>query len=399
MHASPAMRVILNFKKRSLTEPSQVWGRELKDAVASFTPVVGAAGDRLAHLCLFAEAEEIFLFLLGSEFSDAFGADAAMTDDLEPWEGRITFEREEDEGLYTGLTCLHIAILQGNTRLALIMLDKFPELAGRSLKGIAFKPRKWVRRRAEETGGRRCLPRRSRACDVQVNSLSSFDFGNTTMSLAVCMGNQVICEKIAATLPEGTLDGLAREQDCAGNTILHRVVQHRKYEVLRWLLRAVSDRRTWEIENNERFTPLTLSAILGYNDILHGMLTTPLYARTINVDFASHIDICCNRLVAPGNDGQQKDVINLLDCAVFAGLDSYESNTLAQTFVAEHWNKSGRKAYLRLVLFPFLLVMILAHVLYAVRAQEVQGNWMEAWANNCTANLTYRLECAKKTLQ
>ncbi|EKX45817.1 hypothetical protein GUITHDRAFT_138675 [Guillardia theta CCMP2712] len=399
MHASPAMEVIKSFRERSEKEPTQNWGREFVERVRSFMPVVGAAGDRLAHLCLFAGAEEIFYFLLGSEFCDAFGASAAMADDLTPWESRMNFEREGDVGLYTGMTCLHIAIIQGNNRLTHTLLDKFPELALRGLEGVAFKPCRWIKRGEAETwrGWRSLLRGRWGHSNIQVNLMSSFDLGNTTMSLAVCRGDQVLCERVAAAMPDVTLDDMARQQDCAGNTILHKVVQFRKHDVLRWLLTVVSDRRCWEMENNEGLTPLTLAAILGFNDVLHSMLTTSLYCRSINLDFASHVDICCDRLVMSGRGGQGKQPINLLDCSVLAGVENYQGNLLVQEFVKENWRKYGVKAYLKLVLLPFLLVTILAHVLFALRAHEVQRNWLNAWANNCTANVTYRLECARES--
>jgi hypothetical protein len=110
-----------------------------------FSP--GPVGDLPIHDCFLLDLTDIGLKVIEKYFNEPDKLSLPYTNDLSPWRrGPKKGEGLEwEDGLYTGETVLHIAIVKENLKVAEKLLSKGIALSSRA-RGVFFQP-KWVRPR------------------------------------------------------------------------------------------------------------------------------------------------------------------------------------------------------------------------------------------------------------
>ncbi len=114
-----------------------------------FTP--GPVGDLPIHDCILLDLDDVGQKIIEQFFNSPRLLSLPFTNDLDPWRQRsnpqdldVTWE----DGLYTGETVLHIAIVKEKVDLVKKLLDKGINLSSRAT-GAFFQP-KWIRPRVHE---------------------------------------------------------------------------------------------------------------------------------------------------------------------------------------------------------------------------------------------------------
>ena len=116
--------------------------------------IPGPVGDLPLHDCFLLDLNDVGKQVIEIFFSDSKLLSLEYKNDLDPWRiasnsaiaGNL-WEHWED-GLYTGETVLHIAIVKENLELVKLFLEKGINLSSRA-KGAFFQP-KWIRPRVHE---------------------------------------------------------------------------------------------------------------------------------------------------------------------------------------------------------------------------------------------------------
>ena len=324
-------------------QPEQGWPRQAAaDALPQCPFAPGPVGESPVHICFLKRLKDT-----GKRIMDRFyvhpdprlsSVSVAYTNDLDPWRGAARGEQggDRDDGLFTGETCLHIAIVQEDAELVQFLLDRHISVASRA-HGLFFQPariRCALSARVPEPRGERQAGRLSHMWGwlrirlsgwagkgwaghaVLANPLSGCYYGEYPLSFAASVGSVRVCEQLyncamrRSEARDGALGdagedvrereargrvlsprlGLAgavgAEEDLAcgaegrflnaadsfGNTAMHLAVMYGRREVVDWLLTKEAARESLESLNHEGLTPLTLAARLGRVDIFDHIL-------------------------------------------------------------------------------------------------------------------------------
>jgi hypothetical protein len=124
--------------------------RETTDRDSSlFTP--GPVGDLPIHDCILLDLDNVGLKIIERFFNTPRLLSLPFTNDLDPWRQKLNSHDPDvtwEDGLYTGETVLHIAIVKEKVDLVKALLDRGINLSSRAT-GTFFQP-KWIRPRVHE---------------------------------------------------------------------------------------------------------------------------------------------------------------------------------------------------------------------------------------------------------
>jgi ankyrin repeat protein len=216
------------------------------------------------------------------------------------------------QGLYTGETILHIAVINGDGEFVHFLLDQGANLKAEAV-GEFFMPlfrRRCIQKRCNRTSWWKHLRQDTHVDDKMGydNTESHFEdpdmyFGQLPLSFAACAGHESVldvlkeayCEKCPSFEPwsagntassqlastdsmkdyasvdtiksdpkwKGFINFI-NEKDQLGNTACHIAVMHRQVDAVKWLLKHGASLR---IMNKQGLTPFTLSVWMGYLDM------------------------------------------------------------------------------------------------------------------------------------
>jgi hypothetical protein len=115
-----------------------------------FAPFVpGPVGDLPIHDCFLLDLTDFGKKVIERFFNTSQLLSLPYTNDLDPWRERPKCHSESrEDGLYTGETVLHIAIVKENTELVKFLTKRGVDLSSRAT-GAFFQP-KWIRPRVQE---------------------------------------------------------------------------------------------------------------------------------------------------------------------------------------------------------------------------------------------------------
>jgi hypothetical protein len=130
---------LLNFLQRTAIK-----GSDADSCV--FSP--GPVGDLPIHDCFLLDITEFGEKIIGEFFNSPQLLSLPYTNDLDPWRNRPKGHSSREDGLYTGETVLHIAIVKENRKLVKFLVNKGIDLSSRAT-GTFFQP-KWTRPRVKE---------------------------------------------------------------------------------------------------------------------------------------------------------------------------------------------------------------------------------------------------------
>jgi hypothetical protein len=140
----------VDAKERDLLEfLASISSKSSDHGSSPFTP--GPVGDLPIHDCILLDLDEIGLKIIERFFNTPSLLSLPFTNDLDPWRQKSNpqdFNVTWEDGLYTGETVLHIAIVKEKVDLVKILVDKGINLSSRAT-GTFFQP-KWIRPRVHE---------------------------------------------------------------------------------------------------------------------------------------------------------------------------------------------------------------------------------------------------------
>jgi hypothetical protein len=110
--------------------------------------VPGPVGDLPIHVCFLLDLTEFGEKLIDKFFNSPKLLSLPYTNDLDAWRDRPKDSSSREDGLYTGETVLHIAIVKENRKLVQFLTNKGIDLSSRAT-GAFFQP-KWIRPRVDE---------------------------------------------------------------------------------------------------------------------------------------------------------------------------------------------------------------------------------------------------------
>jgi hypothetical protein len=108
----------------------------------------GPVGDLPIHDCFLLDLTEFGEKVIDKYFDSPQLLSLPYTNDLDPWRDRPKCRLSREDGLYTGETVLHIAIVKENINLVKFLVNKGIDLSSRAT-GTFFQP-KWIRPRVQE---------------------------------------------------------------------------------------------------------------------------------------------------------------------------------------------------------------------------------------------------------
>ena len=284
----------------------------------------GPVGESPVHICFLMGLTDIGKEVIANYYPDRKSLSVAYKNDLLPLQSENAFDKIKEDlsypenGLYTGETLLHIAIVNEDAASVEYLLGRGIDISSRAT-GLFFQPR-WIRPHVKALSRwQRFLSWIARV-DLkvekfavvarEVNEYSACYYGEYPLSFAASIGSVQICKLLLscqisrAENPVESLrknlsrigksrtfvqhnmhwnlnsDGKNRSPqwdflnaiDFFGNTALHMAVFHRKKDVIDWLMTNEDAKASLEILNFDGFTPLTYAARLGYVDIFNHIL-------------------------------------------------------------------------------------------------------------------------------
>jgi ankyrin repeat protein len=284
----------------------------------------GPVGESPVHICFLLGLADIGHEVIKQYYSEKTLLSVPYKNDLLPLQIDSVLKKSNEDfsspenGLYTGETLLHIAIVNEDAALVKDLLDQGIEISSPAT-GVFFQPR-WIRPRVKDLSrwqkflswisGVDLKVEKFAILSREVNEYSACYYGEYPLSFAASVGSVQICklllsyhkdrEKDAPKMAANQLSRIGKSQtfvqhnqhwsgkaggmqrsslweflnaiDFFGNTALHMAVFHRRKNVIDWLMTNVDARASLEILNFDGFTPLTFAARLGYVDIFNHIL-------------------------------------------------------------------------------------------------------------------------------
>jgi len=148
---------LLNFLQRMAIKASD------KDSCV-FSP--GPVGDLPIHDCFLLDLTDFGERVIDTYFDSPQLLSLPYSNDLDPWRDRPKCRSSREDGLYTGETVLHIAIVKENRNLVQFLVDKGIDLSSRAT-GAFFQP-KWIRPRVQELTNWQWLKAKIGGIDLKV---------------------------------------------------------------------------------------------------------------------------------------------------------------------------------------------------------------------------------------
>jgi ankyrin repeat protein len=197
---------------------------------------VGPVGDSPIHNCFLLKQYRLGMHII-RKFPDLVNRE--YENDLNPWKEVISKAQiDEDGGLYTGETVLHLAIGIVEKEVVEFLLQNGARLDSRA-NGRFFLPL-WIPFGKSSNPPIRVINSVLFPFNLgaRFNEYSRCYFGEFPLSFAASVGCVEICEALLyhqASVSDGVL-GFLRRRDRFGNTGLHMAVIHNQKAVIDWLL-------------------------------------------------------------------------------------------------------------------------------------------------------------------
>jgi hypothetical protein len=139
----------INLKEIELVDFLASIARVTGHGCSPFTP--GPVGDLPIHDCILLDLDHVGLKIIERFFNTPSLLSLPFTNDLDPWRQKSNthdLHLSWEDGLYTGETVLHIAIVKENVDLVRTFVERGINLSSRAT-GTFFQP-KWIRPRVQE---------------------------------------------------------------------------------------------------------------------------------------------------------------------------------------------------------------------------------------------------------
>jgi ankyrin repeat protein len=313
------------FAKQELFELLASIAAPVQEGVGScdrFKP--GPVGESPVHVCFLLGLADIGQEIIEQYYPGKTMISVPYKNDLLPLQTENVLVKHQQDlsspenGLYTGETLLHIAIVNEDAVLVKRLLDQGIEISSPAT-GVFFQPR-WLRPRIKDlsrwqrflswVSGVDLKVEKFAILSREVNQYSACYYGEYPLSFAASVGSVGICKLLLSCHKDrqndphmqavnqlsrigrsqtfvqhnehwrAKADGTGRSPlweflnaiDFFGNTALHMAVFHRRKEVIDWLMTNEDATASLEILNFDGFTPLTYAVRLGYVDIFNHIL-------------------------------------------------------------------------------------------------------------------------------
>ena len=125
---------------RKSVEASELEAKILAYLEAKHPFVCGPMGESPIHTCFLLGLKEFGYKVIERFYTTPEAISVGYKSDLELWKGPSKLESGWEDGLYTGETCLHMAIVQEDMPLVEYLLDRHISLLTRA-RGLFFQPR------------------------------------------------------------------------------------------------------------------------------------------------------------------------------------------------------------------------------------------------------------------
>jgi len=245
---------------------------------------------------------------------------------------------------YYGESCLHLAIIQGNTEAVKLLLKTKQLDVHASARGKFFKP-------VDIKRG-----------DVKLRK-HRFEgyayYGEYPLSFAASVGHYEIYDML---IEHGCDPNM---KDTHGNNVLHLTVIHDQPDMYYHAVKNAKVKADSESLNNDNLTPLALAAKLGRKDMFIKIL------EISSRDFWSYNTVTCSvyplkSLDTIGPEGKT-DWNSALMMIIQGKKDTHldlVSHEVVQQLLQEKWSKFARSKFYRLLFWYVLHVLILSTAVY-----------------------------------
>ena len=310
----------MNILEESLEQNPDTVSTETKSKTLPLTPT----GGRPIHAVVLLGLKNVAVKIIEKYYNTPELLSLPVLNDLNPW--RIKRDKHEwDDGMHTGETMLHIAIVQEDVEFTKYLLERGIDLVSRAM-GRFFQPKVIPMRipgrvctRSEKPGERGDGQVDEDSGYLRIFSRSNEDsacyYGEYPLSFCASVGNcelmEAVCNemqrRLGAKMAAGShhapglakmgskklsnrsldfqihreedvtsLQDLLRATDSLGNTALHMAAFHERTEAIDWLMSKDEDGMLLDMLNLDGLTPFTLAVRYGKVNIYRHILYTYL---------------------------------------------------------------------------------------------------------------------------
>jgi ankyrin repeat protein len=397
----------------------------------------GPCGELPVHICLLLGQLELTKDLIENFYSPGPGENSKydvnvpFDSDMSVWSKLGILKGQDDGGLYTGETLLHIAVVRNEKKLVKWLIEEKGASVAAQATGLFFKART-VSVVEKKPRGKKA-PGGTLRTRTMENKESRADFGEFPLSFAASMGYVEIMDVIKRAIdkkaekpetfsqvldqyPQKLQGGpamtklshikhlnyiLLNSQDNDGNTALHMAVFHNEIPSILWLLEN-GGRPSLKLVNSHGYTPLTLAAQCGHVDVFHElcekMMTTSWEFGTVRHTILNleQIDtFVVQRPEESENDDSSHapamtaapdpfdPVLNTghpgwrsaLDIIVEDEKTEFLHDRFFYSLIIEKWKKFARRKFLTEKLVPHYLLTVAFVVIVVLRSREIRYRW------------------------
>ena len=355
----------------------------------------GPAGSAPIHLCIMMNLKKTGIKIIERYYNSPELLSCPVLNDLDAWRIKKAQNPWED-GLYTGESALHMAIVQEDADLVRYLLESGISLASRAT-GLFFQP-KMVPRRVSGADRSEPCPAGTAEEALVKNDFSACYYGEFPLSFGASVGSCEICEALyqamrrrldahraeegaagarpvgpeAAARPGGVgpgadvacfgdMRGFLNAADSLGNTAMHLAAMHDRRGVIDWFSSKEGGREALEALNWEGLTPLTLAARYGhvatYQHILHTCLSTTVWVfGRVRLRQTDLLQVDTHRVRGAALHASPR-WRSVLEIAVAYELEALADDALLNKLVQSKWAAFGRRAYMRQVFLPYAALL------------------------------------------